>query len=353
MRNRGMQIFLGILVAFLFVVATARWAKTDFRRYMLEPMTSGSGSENVVGDLKFVGPSGGEIAVNSDGSGLTLTHEDGSVSSFEFTGSDTYSGPNGNSVTIHTAADGTKQATLVSSDGQTSVYYVTDSVGGSGGQTGQTSASQDNYNHYTKSTHPVVFYAPSGKAQIIHTSSGATLVITDSSSGEVTVFYISGGSTKSYVGPNGATATIFTDKNGDKAVKVAWPNGRTVVYTIHQQSSWSSEQAQYDDSEYNSGVGSSYNTVQEPISGGVRRRDIPDEDLDLYVLKSSINNMTCPKCPDNVVITKPAATECPACPPCGRCPQPAFTCRKVPDYGAIGSENLPQPVLNNFSSFGM
>ena len=70
----------------------------------------------------------------------------------------------------------------------------------------------------------------------------------------------------------------------------------------------------------------------------------------------------------------------PPCPPCGRCPQPAFTCKKVPDYssdffddgrgnmndeskyrpGALLIEESDgkrraggsvMPVLNDFSSF--
>ena len=47
------------------------------------------------------------------------------------------------------------------------------------------------------------------------------------------------------------------------------------------------------------------------------------------------------------------------CPPCGRCPEPAFTCKKVPNYGsgnagaALGSSGgLPKPILSDFSTFG-
>ena len=41
------------------------------------------------------------------------------------------------------------------------------------------------------------------------------------------------------------------------------------------------------------------------------------------------------------------------CPPCGRCPEPAFDCKKVPNYGSTNSEYLPTPVLSDFSQFGM
>ncbi len=51
---------------------------------------------------------------------------------------------------------------------------------------------------------------------------------------------------------------------------------------------------------------------------------------------------------------KPAI--CPAprpCPPCGRCPEPSFECKKVPNYASTNSEFLPVPVLGDFSQFGM
>ena len=41
------------------------------------------------------------------------------------------------------------------------------------------------------------------------------------------------------------------------------------------------------------------------------------------------------------------------CPPCGRCPEPSFDCKKVPNYSSTNSEFLPVPVLNDFSQFGM
>ena len=55
-----------------------------------------------------------------------------------------------------------------------------------------------------------------------------------------------------------------------------------------------------------------------------------------------------PKCPDNF-----DATKCPACPPCGRCPEPSFECKKVPNYNAFNPDTMPVPILSSFSSFGM
>ncbi len=82
----------------------------------------------------------------------------------------------------------------------------------------------------------------------------------------------------------------------------------------------------------------------------VRRRDIPPGDEDLYILKSNIVPPVCPKCPENA--SCPRQTPCPPCPPCARCPEPAFTCKKVPDYSAANVDgSLPLPMLNSFAAF--
>ena len=41
------------------------------------------------------------------------------------------------------------------------------------------------------------------------------------------------------------------------------------------------------------------------------------------------------------------------CPPCARCPEPSFDCKKVPNYSSSNSGHLPVPILNDFSQFGM
>ena len=81
---------------------------------------------------------------------------------------------------------------------------------------------------------------------------------------------------------------------------------------------------------------------------GVRRVDIPDGDEHLYVLKSSIVPPVCPKCPQRSAC--PRQKPCPACPPCARCPEPAFTCKKVPNYNSMNNQYLPLPWLSQASS---
>jgi hypothetical protein len=45
--------------------------------------------------------------------------------------------------------------------------------------------------------------------------------------------------------------------------------------------------------------------------------------------------------------------QCPPCPACARCPEPAFECKKVPNYSRSEDINAPRPVMADFSQFGM
>ena len=45
--------------------------------------------------------------------------------------------------------------------------------------------------------------------------------------------------------------------------------------------------------------------------------------------------------------------KCPPCPACARCPEPAFECKKVPNYSRTEDINAPKPVMADFSQFGM
>ncbi|RZD42675.1 MAG: hypothetical protein CXT73_02500 [Methanobacteriota archaeon] len=81
---------------------------------------------------------------------------------------------------------------------------------------------------------------------------------------------------------------------------------------------------------------------------GIRRVDIQGGDEDLYVLKSSIVPPVCPKCPQRSAC--PRQKPCPPCPACARCPEPAFTCKKVPNYNSMNNQYLPLPWLSQSQS---
>lgn len=73
-------------------------------------------------------------------------------------------------------------------------------------------------------------------------------------------------------------------------------------------------------------------------------------DMSKYILKSEVVPPVCPKCPDSR--TCPRQKPCPPCAPCARCPEPAFECKKVPNYRAATVSNiLPLPRLNSFAAF--
>ena len=113
-----------------------------------------------------------------------------------------------------------------------------------------------------------------------------------------------------------------------------------------------SYQSLLDNEQINNPSTPSYTTA---VSGdgpeGVPSTSIPPGDEDLYILKSEIVPPVCPACP--VSTSCPREKPCRPCPPCARCPEPAFECKKVPNYRAGNSDYLPKPVLNDFGQFGM
>ena len=89
---------------------------------------------------------------------------------------------------------------------------------------------------------------------------------------------------------------------------------------------------------------STQDTSQQPPPPG------PPQNEDLYVLKSTIIPPVCPACPSSAVC--PRQKPCQPCPPCARCPEPAFECKKVPNYTSSNT-GLPKPVLTDFSKFSI
>ena len=61
-------------------------------------------------------------------------------------------------------------------------------------------------------------------------------------------------------------------------------------------------------------------------------------DMSKYILKSEVVPPVCPKCPDSR--TCPRQKPCPPCAPCARCPEPAFECKKVPNYSAASVDSV-------------
>ena len=109
---------------------------------------------------------------------------------------------------------------------------------------------------------------------------------------------------------------------------------------------------------YNSGAASSAGAGS---GQGIPGSQIPPGQDDLYILKSEIVPPVCPACPAMKCDAAAGSNggggggenKCPPCPPCARCPEPAFECKKVPNYNSTNENAFPRPVLNSFSQFGM
>jgi hypothetical protein len=264
----------------------------------------------------------------------------------------------------------------------------------------------DHYNHYNgSSTHLTpgsVFYGENGKtAKVISDGKGGqglqiTLPGSDNpvtftenqkkrSTEGFTSYHVT---TATFYGPNGDVATVVNMPNGEEAIKVKTSNG-TYYYNVSGSTSNSPETStQYYGSTGHSIPQESYslayqglayqgprgNTVYHakgPAGGsvtgfssgsssvyastlptGIPKSQIPAGQEDLYILKSEVVPPVCPACPATTA-SCPRQEKCPPCPACARCPEPAFECKKVPNYNAINNDYLPSPVLNDFSQFGM
>ncbi len=96
------------------------------------------------------------------------------------------------------------------------------------------------------------------------------------------------------------------------------------------------------DSKNNPVAADSASSTPSPVSGESNDAMIQNTTA-LNEIKGSITQINQQK-------SKPET--CPPCPACERCPEPAFDCKKVPNYRSpsIG-QYLPMPILNDFSTF--
>lgn len=200
----------------------------------------------------------------------------------------------------------------------------------------------------------VTYYGPNGGKATLNANGQNTLTVT-SADGVTTVYTglpSSNGYITTYNGPNGGKAVIVTQPNGNKALQVTDAHGSTVTYTSNNGNNSNNNNAM--NSLYNmfsSNSNRNENNYNHVYSTEIPRSQIPPGQEDLYILKSEVVPPVCPACPASTTI--PRQEKCPPCPACARCPEPAFECKKVPNYSAVNSSYLPIPVLNDFSTFGM
>jgi hypothetical protein len=313
--------------------------------------------------------------------------------------------------------EGYKNATTSHADKVQLASGVTKSDSGSANsgsaKTDSGSNGYDNYDHYSKSSAPTIFYGPNGsKANVMKDSSYFYIIITGTN-GE-TVSYStkvptssssasSSGTTSTssdsisslmkqfnnttFYGPNGGSARFFTGSDGQYAIEATKANGDTTIYTSTNTYTYNYG-GQNSASPFASSVSSSSGSGSASASGsanssgkydsslpeGIPKSMIPRGQEDLYILKSEIVPPVCPACPSSSVCPTTGKKEkCPPCPACARCPEPSFECKKVPNYSSTGNNSysgsydatgsfnsstggasyLPVPVLSDFSTFGM
>lgn len=313
---------------------------------------------------------------NTTNSGNTIydNYNHYSGTSNELSNGMTFYGQNGGSIQVSMQSNGKPMLNVSFAQGQPAVTFTTHknrSHDSSSSSSTTSSNSTSNSNAYSISN-PFSTIFNDNKQE------GFTSVEKHKSGTAVVKFY----------GPNGETAVIV-HYNGQKAIKVTTKNG-DYIYTLHPPTSsnevnsnpYNPNYSMYNNTPLtyfgstgvvdstNSGTQGTYvgtpnaqpsststsmTTSQYDYSStlpqGIPKSLIPPGQEDLYILKSEIVPPVCPACP--VAAACPREEKCPPCPACARCPEPAFECKKVPNYNSVNNEFLPVPVLNDFSTFGM
>jgi hypothetical protein len=355
-------------------------------------------SSNINGT--YTGPNGEKAIVTNNS--IIFTTNGNVITLTKNTSSQTYTGPNGTTATF----DSSGNLTITDNQGNT-VITTSSSTPSSSTPSSSTTSDYDNYNHYNGSSYPTIYYGPNGStARVINVDGQGKIVITNAN-GSTSIYYInntgssssssSSSSTNVYKGPNGGTAIITTDSNGNQNVQITMPDGSQVIYTptntyvsnsidptVNQTTTTGSNGGQVttvsgsNGGQAASATGPSGNTAYaatgpngastvgtsntydssayyNSLPTGIPASQIPSGQEDLYILKSQVVPPVCPKCPDPILGSSSSSdsSKCPACPACARCPEPAFDCKKVPNYNAFNPDYMPVPVLSDFSSFGM
>jgi putative hemolysin len=343
----------------------------------------------------YYGPNGGTLVAtaNTDGSmTFTVTLPGSSTSNVYTSPSPTtntktvYYGKNGGTATIITVQNGSYGIKVVSPNGQIIIYTKTENFDQNSGLTstmnyGSTGSTiPSNYNlAYTNSNNmtnssKTIYYGPNGAIAIVNSNNSITVT----RNGNTINYTKINNNTSVFTGTDGTTIYINKSGNGTINLVLKETNGTTEVFTSNNNTSYYSGSTSNPSNSYYSGStsnpSSSYysgsnsnNTYNSVYPQGVTKSQIPPGQENLYILKSEIVPPVCPACPP-VSVYSSKKEKCNPCPPCARCPDPKFTCKKVPNYGSsynsayygtsgypddeTSSSYLPVPILNDFSTFG-
>ena len=381
MKISSQSIILFLILLFIFIVSAIFMPK---REGYINTYTGPGGNSITISGKDSNKHLSSNNDDNDDSNGNDNNNQDynsliKNLSNF-FGSTNSYTGPSGGTATTYQGNNGQKGTTYTGPQGNT---YVNTSLDNS----------SDNYSHYSGTNYPLIYYGPNGgTARVIKTDNQDTIVVT-SNDGHTDIYYIDSNNNNNndinvskFYGPNGGSAKMVTTSNGQKAVEITDANGNKIIYTeTNNQNQPSDEYDNVDVNTYSGPAGGQAVSVSGPndntavaakgpngntLSGntydsnayynslpkGISKNQIADGDEDLYILKSEVVPPVCPKCPDPILKCPGGKdlNDVPPCPPCARCPEPAFDCKKVPNYsGAAENSYLPQPVLNDFSTFGM
>ena len=269
-------------------------------------------------------------------------------------------------------------------------------------KTNYESSDYDNYDHYSRTSSPTTYYGQNGGTAKLMNNNGVYSIVITSSSGQTTAYMLNSKTGQTYssnnisqftnstfYGPNGATATVFSNTGGQYAIKITM-NGTTTIYTPNNAYTFNNANTnQYSDTNTNSNYygkqstwqngasagyirgpnGGSAGYAQGPYGGtaayaqgpngntavytqGIPASQIPQGQQDLYILKSEIVPPVCPACPACINNSSGSSDKPPPCPACARCPESSFECKKVPNYDTMNKNNIPHAILHNYSTFG-
>jgi hypothetical protein len=179
-------------------------------------------------------------------------------------------------------------------------------------------------------------------------------------------------SNATFVGTNGGSAKLIKLTNGSYIIEVSLPNGTKIVFVSKMNDPTNNQNQVYSNQNYMaySTQPQTYNQTYstQPYSTqpqtysqtynysndlpeGIPANKIPPGEEDLYILKSEIVPPVCPACPAPLPCIKNKTDSCAPCPPCGRCPEPSFECKKVPNYSSTNYD-IPDAILAPYSTFG-
>ena len=282
-----------------------------------------------------------------------------------------YYGPNGTTATIINT-NGTYTLAVTETNGNTTIYNVD--------KPSSSSSSTD-----TSSISKTTFYGQNGgTAKITTDNSGNYIINVTQPDGTSTIYTVTNTQSTVVPPPQQPTTQSSTYSSGQNYSYYNGPNvnAGTVNTPSGTTYSWATgPQGNTDVTSSNSN-----STYDSSLPSGIPKSMIPKGQEDLYILKSQVVPPVCPACPacgtnlppppvdpnnpnsppppsmasslSNYFSSTPSNStssgeKCPPCPACARCPEPAFECKKVPNYNSFNPDFMPVPVLSDFSSFGM